>query len=366
MIAPHMLSPFEIRLPHLVLEKVQRFVKTIFQARASVAWKNHYQNQVSSLNLHDPGNFGIMMSYDFHLDSSDHPKLIEINTNASFLALGSEFYRMRGVAGCNLSFSLDSIAECIQNEKKLFDQKNEKPFSPVKNICIVDENPSTQRLFSEFLLYQSHLQKHGFNCDIYDTLDIELINKSDFIYNRCTDFYLAEEKHKPLQNLFRNHLKCFSPNPNEYFHLADKKRLEEWTDDQSLFFQQFPGWTEHVRPSLLASHDLNNENASQLWEKRKHLFFKPRNAFGAKQSYKGASISRTLYDSLVTQGIIAQELCPAPQIKFPTDQGPQDFKYDLRFYVYRDEVQFCIARVYQGQVTNMRTELGGFAPVYFE
>ena len=366
MIAPYMLSPFQIDLPATVLQKVQRFVKAVFQARTTEGWKNHYQTQIAEKGLSDPGNYGIMMSYDFHLDGNQNPKLIEINTNASFLALGSEFYRMLNIQHCNPNFSLSSLIDCIQEEKRLFDLKKNQTHTPVKKLCIIDEKPSEQKLFSEFLLYQSFFRQHGLSCEIADLNEIEKIQSSDLIYNRCTDFYFTDEKNRHLRDLYLTQTKCFSPHPTEYFHLADKKRLEEWTDQKDDFFQQLPQWREDVIPFLLTSHDLKVENAAQLWEQRKHLFFKPRNAFGAKQSYKGASISRTLYESLVTQGLIAQELCPAPQVTRETDQGPQEFKYDLRFYVYRDEVQLCIARIYQGQVTNMRTEMGGFAPVQFQ
>lgn len=36
---------------------------------------------------------------------------------------------------------------------------------------------------------------------------------------------------------------------------------------------------------------------------------------------------------------------------------------DLRNYVYDGEVQLLVARLYQGQTTNFRTQGGGFAPV---
>ena len=41
----------------------------------------------------------------------------------------------------------------------------------------------------------------------------------------------------------------------------------------------------------------------------------------------------------------------------------EEYKFDLRFYVYRDALQLMVARVYQGQVTNLRTPGGGFAAV---
>lgn len=42
----------------------------------------------------------------------------------------------------------------------------------------------------------------------------------------------------------------------------------------------------------------------------------------------------------------------------------EHLKFDLRTYVYRGQVQWTAAWVYQGQTTNFRTSGGGFAPVY--
>ncbi len=38
-------------------------------------------------------------------------------------------------------------------------------------------------------------------------------------------------------------------------------------------------------------------------------------------------------------------------------------KTDFRLYFYRDRILGLAARLYQGQVTNLRTPGGGFAPV---
>ena len=46
------------------------------------------------------------------------------------------------------------------------------------------------------------------------------------------------------------------------------------------------------------------------------------------------------------------------------DGVEQDFKVDLRNYVYRGAVQLVSARLYRGQTTNFRTPGGGFAAVF--
>ena len=88
-------------------------------------------------------------------------------------------------------------------------------------------------------------------------------------------------------------------------------------------------------------------------------------AFGAKQSYRGSSITRKNFDPMIDRGFIAQEFIPAPEKTFETPEGPKKFKYDLRFYAYQDRVQSAVARLYQGQVTNLQTKDGGFACIRF-
>ncbi len=51
----------------------------------------------------------------------------------------------------------------------------------------------------------------------------------------------------------------------------------------------------------------------------------------------------------------------APSVE--TAEDGQEFKMDLRLFVYRNHLLGVGARLYQGQVTNLRTEGGGFAPV---
>jgi hypothetical protein len=121
-----------------------------------------------------------------------------------------------------------------------------------------------------------------------------------------------------------------------------------------------------VKTAVPMSYDFRTTAVEDIWSQRKKLFFKPKNAFGSKQSYKGASVSRKTFDELDKNDTIAQEFIPAPEISYVTPEGPQNFKYDLRCYAYQGRLQLIVARLYQGQVTNLRTPYGGFAPVLFK
>lgn len=359
LISPQLLSPFEIRLPQSVLKEAQDFVHACFLLRENKSYQAALSDEIARRGLKDPGNKAICMSYDFHVDANGSLKLIEINTNASFLALGSEMYKMRGLSMPVSGFQMDDLKACIETEMKL----NGKPASGFQ-VAIIDEEPEQQRLFSEFLIYQSYFQKWGWKTVIADYRNVPAV---DFVYNRLTDFYFEQDASKKLREQFLNKSICYSPNPFEYMLLADKQRMIDWSNED--FWAKLDGGVQAFRPAvqknLPFAKDIHANSAEDVWSERKKFFFKPKRAFGAKQSYRGANISRRAFDEILNADFIAQEFVPAPELKFQTPDGEQAFKYDLRFYAYQDQVQMVVARIYQGQVTNLKTPYGGFAPVIF-
>ena len=172
------------------------------------------------------------------------------------------------------------------------------------------------------------------------------------MYNRYTDFYLQQKVSAGLKNLFNEKLN-FSPNPYEYFLLADKQRLLDWNLQ-----------TEIAKPSsLLKIYDLGIEAKDKIWTERKNLFIKPKNSYGSKQAYRAASISRKTFEQVCNSGFIAQQFSTPSEVEVMIEDKPQKFKYDLRCYAYQDQLQLIIARLYQGQTTNLKTPGGGFAAV---
>lgn len=347
LISDNLFSPHEIRLPLDVLTQAQQFVKASFQLRNSPSYLEKMKPEMEQRGLIDPGNKSICMSYDFHVDGNGILKLIEVNTNASFLAMGAEMYLARELPSPVSDFKIEELGESIRNEMKLQGKTSE----PI--ISIIDDQPSQQRLYIEFLLYQSLFSQWGFQSQIQDFR--EKIS-GNFVYNRHTDFYFENPESAELKKKFINKEICFSPNPFEYLCLADKQRMIDWAQ------MAVPEFKKNLPEAL----DLTEATAEKIWAEKKKYFIKPKRAFGAKQSYRGGSISYKVFVELIGQEFIAQEFIPAPEKTFSTSQGDQAFKYDLRFYVYQDRVQSVVARLYQGQVTNLKTPGGGFAPVIFE
>jgi hypothetical protein len=353
LISENLLSPFKIQIPRKYLEQAQDAIKAIYKLREDKNYQNNFSKEISMRGFNDPGNKAIMMSYDFHVGEDGNLKLIEINTNAAFLTLGDILYSVRNIPKPVPEFSVETLKRCILDELKLFGLSVDKP-----SIVITDDRPETQRLYIEFLVCRELFKSWGWNCEIRDVTTATQNPKPDFIYNRYTDFYLSDPASARLLSAYVDKEICFSPHPIEYLLLADKNRMTEWS-----LSPQDPA----IEKVLLKSWALEESNKEEMWANRKTLFFKPSQDFGSKGSFKGSSISRKVFEELVAkQYSLAQEYAPAPEITFETDTGPQNFKYDLRFYTYQDQLQTVMARIYQGQTTNLRTPNGGFACVEFQ
>ncbi|OFZ28749.1 MAG: hypothetical protein A2622_06610 [Bdellovibrionales bacterium RIFCSPHIGHO2_01_FULL_40_29] len=345
LVADQMISPFQIHLSQNLLTEIKQEIKAYWNLRS---WgESKLSAQFHAKDLRRPSNFSACMSYDFHVNSSNHLELIEINTNAAFLALGLELYQFHQLRNV-LPFQEPELIQMFIEEMQLTGQT--APYS----LGILDENPTEQRLFLEFLVYQKMFTRNQIQCEILDLKNVSA--EHSFLYNRYTDFYLSSEASQPIRKLYNSGQLNLSPNPYDYFLLADKQRMIDWNLQ-----------TDVPKPaSLLPVYDLATENRDEIWAMRKQLFFKPKNSFGSKQAYKGASISRTAFDNSFQDNFIAQQVSNASEITVTFENQPAKFKYDLRCYAYKDQLQMIIARIYQGQTTNLRTPGGGFACIIID
>ncbi len=360
-ISDNLISPFKAEISRNTLSQIQDFITAAFKMRESNAYLNHYSSDLKKLNLIDPDNKSIMMSYDFHIDETDTPKLIEINTNASFLLLGLELYEALNQEKPVPHFSNKNIAEMLKTELG-YQHKDNKP---TPSISIIDENPAEQRLYVEFIVANEMFKSLGFNSKIQDYREITSDSAPDLIYNRYTDFFLTEPTSQELRKIYENKIAVVSPNPFEYFLLADKQRMIDWHQDGFIdSLDLTPSEKELILKVTPIAKDLTSETAPEIWSQKKKYFLKPKNSFGSKQSYRGGSISAKLFETLIDQNMIAQEFIPAPEKDFTlNDSESVKLKYDLRCYAYKGELQLIVARLYQGQVTNLQTPHGGFATV---
>lgn len=370
-LSPSLVSPHQLKLPKKVLDQAQSVVRAFFELRMN----NNYVSQVETQQSGDLAlnkNFGALMSYDFHLDESGALKLIEINTNASSsLIVDLQYRRMNLASACGGDFQHE-IIETFKEEFSLFSEG--KSFT---SLAIIDHEPQQQKMYIEFLMYAELFRRAGIEVVIGHPSDFELTNDNrlkhktglmiDLVYNRHTDFYFLASENENLRSAYRSLTTCFTPNPREYALLADKQRLQEISKEgflESLGISS--GTVATIRSVLLKSFSINEFAPDDLWSQRKKFFFKPARAFGGKAAYRGASISRGPFEQLFQNDTIAQEYVPAPEIMLPVEGGGEaNYKFDLRFYAYKDRVQLCNARVYQGQTTNATTPGGGLTPLVY-
>ncbi len=398
----HLICPIVIPLPRKVLDQAQDIVRAFFELRQARSFQNFVFDKLRSspsksgvpsvfeIASIDPRHFSALMCFDFHLIDGEKLKLIEINTNASMALVGDILYRAQGIENPYADSFRDLIWKTFISEHAAA-----KPNQNLKTIGIVDENPQQQKMFAEFLLYKELFERHGARCEIGDAKDVQTMNHQvcvrgpesdghpsellacDLVYNRHTDFYLQGTQCHGMREGYLNRLSVFSPNPHEYALLADKERLKDLTSllqddntdgDLHRAFSISNQSSTLIEDTLLKTIDVGSRvgDPQKLWGERKGYFFKPKRSFGGKAAYRGASITRNVFENVILKGdYIAQEYAPPPTIKIPAADGSSEteMKWDLRFFVYKDQIQMAVGRVYQGQTTNFKNPGGGLAVI---
>lgn len=351
-------SPFQIQLPKTISTQIQTF-NSLFFKRFKIQFEKsktdsfQLRNQIqlnSDFKMHPQ----VLSCLDFHIDlENDKIKLIEANTNASGYLMGSLVYQLHG-----LDFSKCS--------KDLFEMFKKSNLLDSDKLFITDENPESQKMFLEFLMYKDFFKQKNYDFEIMDITELEKkllsssTNHSVSIYNRSTDFYL--KNHKTILDLFLKQKIQLNPNPVDYDLWAHKDNLSQisnlsdqiLSDHEQMIFNKF----------ILKSAKIQDlfPDLDAAWNERKRYFFKPSESYGGKASYKGSSVSKTYFENLWTQNFLAQEFFAPPKFK---DENQNEWKYDLRVYTFEDNTLLTMARVYQGQITNFSTIGGGFAHVEF-
>lgn len=364
-LSPNLFSFQTVKLSKDAYKKIQEFVHAAYHLRNN----SNYQADVLGASVPHK-NKSVLMSFDFHIVNGN-PKLIEINTNASHFLTSKLMDSFLQKDKASFPNALDKLKNSFRSEWSLFSDQ------VMKSISIVDEDPTMQRAYFEFLLYKKMFEQMGFKVSIDDAKELawngkELLNSNgervDFVYNRSTDFYFEDSMSQALKTAYDGNAACISPQPQEYQLLADKQRLLDFGTEGFLNKYLSEKEISLFKEVVLEIKDVRKEDKETLWSNRKKYFFKPKNSYGGKGAYKGESITHKVFDQVIEAGdYIAQEFAP-PATTMITDQVSHkvEAKYDLRFFVYDGEIQFATARTYVGQTTNFRTLGGGFASLLVE
>jgi hypothetical protein len=375
---PYLFAARPVFVSHTHMTRMARVVQAIESVVALPTYRDEVLAAAPPIARHDPGGAkGVFFGYDFHVTEGGFG-LIEINTNAGGAMLNAVLARAQRAccpeigslpaAPTNAGEFEDSIVSMFRREWALSGRDG-----PLRSIAIVDENPGEQYLYPEFLLFQQLFRRHGLQAVIAGPTDFTLRGGMlwhgevaiDLIYNRLTDFSLAEPASATLRESYLSNAMVLTPHPQAHALYADKRNLALLGDAARLQAWGVPQATQDVLLAGIPHTEIvEAQHAERLWRERRRLFFKPFGGFGGRAAYRGDKLTQRVWQEILAGGYVAQALV-APGGRVTSNREPvQVLKFDLRDYTYDGHVQWVAARLYQGQTTNFRTPGGGFAPVY--
>lgn len=322
----------------------------------------------------DHGPVGAFIGYDFHITASG-PKLIEVNTNAGGAFLNAFLARAQRACCAPLDgFSAAPLAETFEaNVVAMFEAewRSQRPDGCLRRIAIVDDAPSGQYLYPDFLLARRALTNAGYDVVIADASELALADGAlrhegrtvDLVYSRLVDFALAEAPHSALREAYETGAAVVTPNPRNHALYADKRNLLLLSDAKKL--ARWGLSQQHLDQLRAAPRalEVSAVNAEALWEARKGYFFKPASGYGGKAVYRGDKLTRSAWDHVRAGGYIAQEFAAPSERIVRVGDETRICKLDVRLFTYDGALLLAAARVYRGQTTNFRTPGGGFASV---
>jgi len=350
---------------------IKRTVALLDAVAHSPAYQNEVDAGADALVRFEPGNRGVFMGYDFHL-TTNGPRLIEINTNAG----GALLNGLHTAALCDPAklaclcadlLPVETVQARIVRQFVSELRAVRGPEAELRSVVIADEEPQAQFLYPEFELLAKLFEQAGIRAEIRDTSELGRPGEPlpDLVYLRDTDFTLATPRTRELRAAYLAGAVVVTPAPREHHLLANKRRLALFSSRERLsrlgVAPDDAAFLAHIVPETRLLADLGLERA---WAERREWVFKPCAAYGSKAVYRGDKISRRKLEEIaVLPGFLAQRRVEPGEIEVETLDGPRAMKFDVRAYAYRGEVLLLGARVYQGQVTNLRSPGGGFSAI---
>ncbi len=340
-------------------------VRVVEQLAALPAYRNQLTDELPEVARFDPRHDAVMMGYDFHL-GPDGPGLIEVNTNAGggLLALQADDPDSKPTSELISARLRSRLRAMFSAEMHSFSAgRVDRP----QHVVILDEDPQTQFLYPEMQAFGNFFQEWGCRATIADPKDLQAGPDGiflqgepvDMIYNRHCDFYLETPELAGLRQAYLHGQVCLTPNPFRYGLLADKRRLCFWSDPERLAAVGLDrSGIDLLQKIVPESRMLGDFDPDELWSQRKQWVFKPATAHASRGVLVGAKTTRGRYQQLPTDTIVQRYIAPSM-----TTLGTNQFKTDFRLFAYRNRLLGIAARLYRGQVTNLRTEGGGFAAV---
>ena len=377
---PHLFAESAVFVTDACIQRQREIIAALESVIALPAYQERVLAYAPNSAKFIPKAHGVFFGYDFHL-SAEGPQLIEINTNAGGALLNAIVARtqnacceLEGAGSPTLATRETSTKDPEQAFIRMFldEWQAERGQQSLASIAIVDENPQSQYMLPEFLLFKKLFEQNNINAVICDPSELAYHDQAlwhgdqriDLVYNRLTDFGLEATAHKPLLEAYLSDAVVVTPHPRAHALYADKRNLTLLTDEAALTAIGVDAKTRAILLTGIAhTVSVNPDDAETLWAARKHLFFKPAKGYGSKAAYRGDKLTRRVFGEILQSDYVAQTLVQPSERQLEVENKIVDFKLDLRHYVYKGETQLISARLYQGQTTNFRTPGGGFAQV---
>jgi len=353
-----------------------RLVAAVDAVVALPAYREAALSRAPEIARFEPGPLGGLLGFDFHV-TPQGPRLIEINTNPGGAFLNAALARAQRACCAPVLSLLGQPGDGADLQDALFaaflsEWRRQRGDAPLRRVAIVDESPSSQYLYPEFLLAAELFRRRGVEATICDPGELSLGSEGlqqdgkpvDLVYNRLTDFSLGEPAHAPLREAYLAAVAVVTPHPRAHALYADKRnlallgdaeRLRQWGAD--------PATIETLQLVIPPTRVVERAAADELWGRRRELFFKPATGFGSRAAYRGDKLTRRVWEEILSGDYVAQQLVPPSARGVQVDGRIERLKLDLRCYVHDGQLLSVAARLYQGQTTNFRTPGGGFAAV---
>lgn len=372
---PNLFSNTPVFISKADLAAMEAFIQAIEAAAGAPGYRARVLSWAPEIARRDFGPRGVFMGYDFHL-SADGPRLIEVNTNAGGAFLNDLLAQAQSACCREAREAVPTGGtggfEAAVRDMFLSEWASQgRPGRPGL-IAIVDDQPTAQYLFPEFLLAKSLFERWGAEAVIADPTELDyaggrLAHRGrpiDLVYNRLVDFAFEADVHKALGQAYAQGAVVVTPGPHNHALLADKRNLVLLSDPDAVRAFDLPQADREALAAVPRTVPVTARDAEALWADRRRFFFKPSGGHGGKAVYRGDKITRGAWAHVIEGGYVAQAIAPPGERRIRVDGEVRSLKLDVRLYTYRAKPLLAAARVYQGQTTNFRTPGGGFAPVY--
>ncbi len=374
---PHLFSPLPVFISTSQAQQMAELIGAVESVVAMPAYRKQVLDGAPEIARHGPRARSVFFGYDFHVEG-ERIGLIEINTNAGGAMLNAALARAQDPCSALVQGALNGDQGGAGFEEAMLamflrEWQLGGHARPLLRVAIVDSAPQDQYLYPEFLLFRQLFERNGIEAVITDPAALSWDGAAlrhegrviDLVYNRLTDFALAEPASAAIRSAYLADAAVVTPHPQAHALYANKRNLALLTDPAWL---ASIGVAQNIRAILARgiprTELVDPADADRLWAARRSLFFKPCTGFGGRAAYRGDKLTRRAWQDILEGDYVAQAImAPAERMSGSAEAGTR-LKFDIRSYCYEGKVQWTAARVYQGQTTNFRTPGGGFAVVY--